>query len=163
MIKKPVSRRGFLHFIMVSGVLAGCQRVLTGSPDAPPPVTVKPAPTRTVDLRFELENQAISYEPHPAGCDRTTIQGSVQDAAGSPLPGITLHIWAEDDQLVQALTTDADGAFSIDVAGELSEETYHIQIVEQDGAVILSDVIIAQAIPSCDLNLIVVNFIASSR
>jgi hypothetical protein len=161
-MKKTIARRQFLRLLLMSGAAAGCRRIVPDEQPVPTPavITATPPATLTFDLRFELENQAIDYGPHPEGCDRTTIQGGVYDTTGAGLPGITLHVWSDDTDQTSALTTGDDGMFLIDVADGLSEMTYYLQVVEQGGGVLLSDVVIAQALPSCDLNLIQVNFVA---
>jgi hypothetical protein len=164
LMKKSPGRREFLQLLLLSGAAVGCRRVVprADSTATPVAITATPPVTLALDLRFELQNQAIDYAPHPEGCDRTTILGAVRDADGGGLAGVTVHVWAEDGSVETMLTTAGDGTFSLDVADGLSETNYYLQLVDPSGAVLLSDVVIAQALPSCDLNLIQLTFVAGS-
>jgi hypothetical protein len=165
LMKKSPGRREFLQLLLLSGAAVGCRRVVPRADSTATPVAITATPppvTLALDLRFELQNQAIDYAPHPEGCDRTTILGAVRDAGGGGLAGVTVHVWAEDGSVETMLTTAGDGTFSLDVADGLSETNYYLQLVDPSGVVLLSDVVIAQALPSCDLNLIQLTFVAGS-
>lgn len=165
-MRHSIRRREFLYLVLLSGAAVGCRRVPADPPPSATPtaliITATPPVTLDVQLRFVLENEAINYHPNPGGCEKTTIQGTVRDASGTPLVGLTIHVWMEGDpQQALILTTGVDGLFSVDIEQALSDKTYDLQLVADAGATLLSDVIVAQAIPSCDLNLIEVNFVAA--
>lgn len=153
-------RRQFLKLMLIVGGLAGCRGL---AQDAGPTALATPAgtlpPTVAFSGRFVLQNEAVGYAPNPSGCNRTTLQGVVQDAFGAPVPGAVIRVWAGDPASASILQTDAQGVYSLDVADNLTETAYSLQLVDPSGAILLSDVIIAQAIPSCDLNLLTVNFV----
>jgi hypothetical protein len=125
--------------------------------DRTPPVPT--AGAGTPNLHFELENNAISYGPAPS-CNVTIIQGAATGPGGVSLPGLTVRLQAITGGPWQdAAQTGEGGDYQIEAAAELSEVTYRLQLVDQSGAP-LSDVVVAQAIPSCDHNLMTVNFVA---
>ena len=162
-MSKEIGRRQFLHLLVLSGVVAGC-RHLVPEESTPSPITpIPPVPTvtLTVALRFSPDNDAVDYSPNPAGCDRTTIQGTVRDANGRGVSQIILRVWAQDDSWSGAVMTGEDGFYRVDLADGLTEKIYRLQLVDQSGTTLLSDVVIAPAIPSCDLNLMTVNFVAA--
>jgi hypothetical protein len=156
-------RREFLKLMLLAGAAAGCSPRPDDSTAAPAPLAT-PAGTlpSTVALavQYVLENEAVGYAANPAGCDRTTIQGTVRDAAGTVVPGMTLRIWASDPSTASTLQTGVQGEYALDVAQEIIEQEYHLQLVDASNTVLLSDVIVAQSVPSCDLNLMTVNFVA---
>jgi len=104
----------------------------------------------------------VSYSADPAGCDRTTIEGRVIDANGTALAGVTIRWWSDDPAGAQVLLTDALGGYKIVVADSLTDATYHLQVVEPATGSSLSDVIVARAIPGCDLNLMTVDFVSQN-
>jgi hypothetical protein len=141
--------------MLLSGAAAGCSRLLP---------TEAPAPTSTASsaggsaLHFELENNAISYAAAPT-CEQTIIRGVVSGTDGGGLPGLTVRLQAITNGPWQdAAQTGEHGEYEMEVAEELSEVTYRLQLVDSSGAP-LSDVVVAQAIPSCDHNLMTVNFV----
>ena len=155
-------RRGFLKLLLLAGGVAGCGKLVQSKAPPGTPAPTLP-PTISLDARFILENDAVGYVPNPAGCNRTTISGVVKDASGAALPGVTIRLWVADPVAASTLTTDAQGQYTVDVATSLTSEAYHLQLVDASGSVLLSDVIVAQAIPNCDLNLLTVNFIQKSQ
>ncbi len=161
-MSEDLQRRRFLQLLLLSGVAVGCRRLGADGQATPtlPWNTLAPTMTLVPALRFELEHQAIAYGPHPGGCDRTTIRGRVYDANGMALPGVAVRVWLQDESWAQSLTTDAQGSYEVDVAQGTSEAVFLLQLVDQANSALLSDVIVAQAIPSCDLNLMTVNFTA---
>jgi hypothetical protein len=82
------------------------------------------------------------------------------DADGAGLAGVTIRWWADDPGAAQVILTDALGSYRVVVDSALSDATYHLQIVEPATGSLLSDVIVARAIPSCDLNVMAVNFVS---
>jgi hypothetical protein len=153
-----IYRREFLKLLILAGGVVGCGKLATS--EAPPgtPAPKLPA-TVSLDTRFTLENEAVGYGPNPAGCDRTTIRGVVKDSSGSVQPSLVIRLWAANPAAASTLPIDAQGQYTVDVAKVLSGETYHLQLVDATGSVLLSDVIVAQAIPDCTLNLLTVNFV----
>jgi|GEM_PF-2332107 len=150
-------RREFLKLLLLAGGVVGCGKLAqSGAPPGTPAPTLPP--TVSWDARFILEGDAVDYAPNPAGCNRTTISGIVKDASGTALPGMIIRLWAADPAAASTLTTDAQGQYTVDVATSLSSEAYHLQLVDASGGILLSDVIVAQTIPNCDLNLLTVNF-----
>jgi hypothetical protein len=148
-------RRQFLQLLVLSSAAAGCRRIL---PTDTPVPTSTASGAGTTGLHFQLENDAISYAAAPT-CDRTIIQGGVSGPDGSGLPGLTVRLQAiTNGPWEDAAQTDAGGEYEMEVAAELSEVTYRLQLVDSDGTP-LSDVVVAQAIPSCDHNLMTVNFV----
>jgi hypothetical protein len=145
--------------MLISGAVAGCRFV--GSVPSSPGSAPLPVGTLTLDLRYRLENDSIDYSPHAAGCDRTTIRGTVRDAGGNPASGLMVRVWADDPMQATALFTDGGGAYTLDVADALSSAVYHLQLFDAAGLTLLSDVIVAEAIPDCNLNVMTVNFVAS--
>ncbi|MBN1430843.1 MAG: hypothetical protein JXB07_20905 [Anaerolineae bacterium] len=154
---KRLDRRRFLQFLVLSGAVVGCRRVdptaLIGTPTAL-------SATLMLDLRYMLENAAVDYGPHPRGCDVTSIRGSVRDADGSPASGITVHVWPDDVSRTITLSTDESGYYSCDVASSTTSDAFHIQLTDQTGTTLYSEVIVVQAAAHCDLNLMTVNFVA---
>ncbi|MBN1312046.1 MAG: hypothetical protein JXB30_11565 [Anaerolineae bacterium] len=158
-VSKQLDRRRFLHLLILSGAVAGCRRLTPNTPSAPP--TASPGSTLALDLLYALENAAVDYSPHPRGCDVTSIRGSVLDADGSPVAGVLVHVWADDVNQAIRLSTDAGGYYSCDVASSTNNDTYHVQLTDQTATTLFSDVIVVQAVASCDLNLMTVNFVAT--
>ncbi len=154
-----LQRRQFLKILLIAGGLAGCRGLIGNETSEPTPV-IPPVLSPVPALRFILEDDAVSYEPHPAGCERTTIRGSVRDITGVGLSGVTIRLWQDDPNAAAALLTDGQGSYETDVDAGLSEQTYHLQIVDQATGAQRSDVIVVTALPSCEHNLMTVNFIA---
>lgn len=161
-----LQRRQFLKLMLITGVAAGCRQASSGDPATRVNETLlSPSPdsplTLSLDLRFQLENQAVDYKRHPDGCDHTVIWGTVRDAGGHGLPGIVVQVWAEDGSWAETLITDAEGAYQVTVAEGVSEKVFLLQLRDQAGTTLLSDVTVAPAIPRCELNLMIVNFVAT--
>lgn len=108
---------------------------------------------------FRLEGDSVTYQPHPRGCEQTTIRGSARTADGSPQPGLSIRLWEEDPEQATMIVTDADGNYAQDVAAGLTDKTFRLQVLDSSGASI-SDVIVAAAIPDCRFNSMTVNFVA---
>lgn len=157
-------RRDFLKLLLLSGTMVGCRSLLAGqsTATAPSSPTLVVPPTVILDLRYVLENQAVDYSKHPTGCDQTTIKGTIRDESGMGVKDIVLRIWAEDGSWSQVVISDANGNYAVDVINGTSELTYLIQLYDIQATTILSDAVIVQAIPSCDLNLMTVNFVPVS-
>lgn len=157
-------RRDFLKLLLLSGTVAGCRGLLARQPTAtsPSPPTLDMPPTVILDLRYVLENQAVDYSKHPSGCNQTTIKGRISDELGNGIQDIVLRIWAEDGSWSQVLISDANGNYAVDVTDGTSELTYLIQLYDIHGTTILSDAVVVQAIPACELNLMTVNFVPGS-
>jgi hypothetical protein len=150
-------RRQFLQLLVLSGAAVGCRRVLRIDDPTPPTPT---AGAGIPNLHFELENNAISYGSAPS-CDVTIIQGAVTGPGGAALSGLTVRLQAITGGPWQdAAQTGEGGDYQFEAAAELSEVTYRLQLVDQSDAP-LSDVVVAQAIPSCDHNLMTVNFVVA--
>jgi hypothetical protein len=148
-------RRQFLQLLVLTGAAAGCRRILPTDTSAP---TSTASGAGATGLRFQLENDAISYAA-ASTCNQTIIQGGVSGPDGSGLPGLTVRLQAiSNGPWEDAAQTDEKGDYQMEVADELSEVTYRLQLVDSSG-VPLSDVVVAQAIPSCDHNLMTVNFV----
>jgi hypothetical protein len=156
-------RREFLKLMLLGVAAAGCSS-RPSDPTAAPTLLATPAgtlpPTVALAVQFVLENEAVGYTANPVGCDRTTIQGTVHDASGTGVSGMILRIWADDPAAASTLQTGIQGEYALDVAQELTDQEYHLQLVDASNTVLLSDVIVSQAVPSCDLNLMTVNFVA---
>ena len=152
-------RRQFLQLIALSGLVAGCRSLARGS-DSPtlPAFTLAPTlpPTLTLDIRFALENDAAEYAPNPAGCDRVSMQGRVQGGGDW-----VIRLWSSDPAQVSAVQTDSQGGYAVDVATQLTDATYHLQLFDPASSTLASEIIVVQAIPSCDLNLMTVNFVST--
>ncbi len=157
-VSRQLDRRRFLQLLALSGAVIGCQRLAPAAPVGTPATS---SATLTLDLRFVLENAAVSYGPHPRGCDVTSIRGSVRAIDGSPAAGITVHVWADDVSQAITLITSVDGYYSCDVASSTSSDAFHVQLTDQAGTTLYSDVVVAQAAASCNLNLMTVNFVAT--
>jgi hypothetical protein len=156
-------RREFLKLILLAGAAAGCSP-RPSDPTVAPTQLATPAgtlpPTVALAVQFVLENEAVGYAANPAGCDRTTIQGTVRDASGAVISGMTLRIWASDPAAASTLQTGVQGEYALDVAQEITDQEYHLQLMDSSGTVLLSDVIVVQSVPDCALNLMTVNFVA---
>jgi len=150
-MRKSLPRRAFLRLALISGAAAGC------SPSVTPPTTVAPP---TAASRFRLENDSINYQPHPRGCDQTTIRGSARAADSAPQAGVMIRLWEEDPAQAVVHVTDAEGNYAVDVSPGLTNQTFRLQVVDSAGAP-LSDVIVAAAIPDCRFNSMSVNFVTS--
>lgn len=157
-VSKQIDRRRFLQLLVLSGAAVGCRRIAPAAPGGTP--TDSPV-TLTLDLRYALENAAVVYGPHPRGCDITSIRGSVRAADGSPVAGMAVRVWADDVSRPIMLTTAADGYYSCDVASSTSSDAFHVQLFDQAGTTLYSDVVVAQAAASCSLNLMTINFVAT--
>jgi hypothetical protein len=157
-VSKQLERRRFLQLLALSGVVVGCQRL---TPTAPSSTPTAATTTLALDLLYVLENSAVDYSPHPRGCDIASIRGSVLAADGSPVDGVLVHVWTDDVNQAIRLSTDAGGYYSCDVASVTSNDTYHVQLTDQTATTLFSDVIVVQAVASCDLNLMTVNFVAT--
>lgn len=114
-------------------------------------------------MRFALENDSIAYAAHPRGCDVTSVRGSVRLADGSPLAGMVIRVWADDPSKSTDLVTEADGTYVADIAEGTPRVTYHIQLLDPSKTNRLSDVIIAEATGSCNLNDLTVNFVPAAQ
>lgn len=145
-----MTRRQFLHLALISGAVVGC------APANPTPGGVTPAPS--TPLRFRLENDSIGYQPHPRGCDQTTVRGSVLGPGGAPFPGMTIRMWKDDPTQATLIHPDGDGFYAADVAAGLTDESFNLQLIDPSGAP-ASDVIVAAAIRDCRLNYMTLNFI----
>lgn len=156
-VSKQIDRRRFLQLLVWSGAAVGCRRIAPAAPGDTP--TALPV-TMTLDLRYVLENAAVEYGPHPRGCDITSIRGSVRAIDGSPVAGMAVRVWADDVSQPITLVTAADGYYSCDVASSTSSDAFHVQLIDQAGTTLYSDVVVAQAAASCGLNLMTVNFVA---
>ncbi len=137
---------------------APAQPQLTRTPEA--------TPTRITDvaleLGFVLANDAVDYAPNPSGCDRTIVQGVLQDTAGNGVPDIFVRIRRDGSNIPIAVSTDRTGAYLAEVSEELSDGTYRVQLTDETGSRFLSEPVIAQAIPDCNRNLMQLNFILRS-
>jgi len=136
-------------------------------PVAPQPTrTPRPEPTRITDVAyvvgFLLVNDAVNYGRSPDGCDSTIIRGSLQDDSGNGVPDIFVRINREGSNIPIAVSTNSNGAYSVDVDDDLSDGKFRVQLTDETGARILSEPVIAQAIPDCDFNLMELNFILRS-
>jgi hypothetical protein len=153
-------RRDFLKLILLAGAAAGCSP-RPDDPTAAPPPLATPAGTlpSTVALavQYVLENEAVGYTANPAGCDRTTIQGSVRDASGAFVPGMTLRIWSSNPSTASTLQTGVQGEYVLDVAQEITEQEFHLQLVDASNTLLLSDVIVAQSVPSGKVAKLAIN------
>jgi len=150
-VTRSFTRRAFLRVALMSGAAVGCSPTLT-----PPPVkTAGPAS----GTRFRLEGDSVTYQPHPRGCEQTTIRGSARAADGSPQPGLSIRVWEEDPAQAIVIVTDAEGNYAYDVSAGLTDKTFRVQVLDSAGAPI-SDVIVAAAIPDCAFNSMTVNFVA---
>lgn len=158
----PVSRRRFLIFSLIAGLAAGCRPVL--STGAPPPQATSGASPGTLQpgMRFVLENDSIAYAPHPRGCDVTSVRGSVRLADGSPLRGMIVRIWADDPAKSMDIPTGEDGLYGADLAKGTPHTIFHLQLLDPSKQNRLSDVIVAEATGSCNLNYLTVNFVPAS-
>jgi len=145
------TRRQFLKLALISGAVAGCVQQVS-----PTPSGVTPAPTAA--LRFKLENDSIGYQPHPRGCDQTTVRGSVLGIDGAPISGMAIRIWELEPTQATLIHPDEQGFYAADVAAGLTDASYNLQLVDSSGAA-ASDVIVAAAIRDCRLNYITANFI----
>lgn len=157
-VSNHLDRRRFLQLLALSGAVVGCQGIIPTAPGGTPTVS---SATLTLNLRFALENAAVTYGPHPRGCDVTSIRGSVRAIDGSPAEGIAVHVWADDVGQAIILLTAADGYYSCDVASSTSDDTFYVQLTDQAGTTLYSDVVVAQSAASCNLNLMTVNFVAT--
>jgi hypothetical protein len=153
-VARQLDRRRFLQLIFLSGVAVGCQRIASPTPTGSPG-------TLTLDLRFALENAAVDYGPHPRGCDVTSIKGSVHTADGASASDVVVKVWGDDVAQAVTLQTDAGGYYSCDVASSLTNQAFHVQLTDPAATTLLSDVVVAQAVASCDLNLMTINFVAA--
>lgn len=157
-----VNRRTLLKAALLSGAVVGCSPAVTAG--SSPPVSsaslTQPPAALTLDIRFKVLNDSINYMPHPRGCDQTTIRGSVQAADGAPQAGLMVRIWESEPAAAISLITDDGGNYAVDVAQGLSGALYHVQLMSSAGDTILSDVIVAQAIPDCAHNFMAINFVA---
>ena len=167
-MKYALSRRQFLKLALLSPLVAGCRSSLLGSGEEPTPSleppTLRPPggtsiPTVTLDLRYALENDAVDYGPSE-GC-QTVIAGRVTGPDGQGVPDVWVRVWTEDESGAALAVTDGVGGYQVIVAPSASEITYLIQLMNESGLTLWSDVVVAQAIPVCDLSQMTVNFVAA--
>jgi hypothetical protein len=167
-MKRILTRRQFLQLALLSYAAAGCRGAslvpdAEATPSAVPPTLRPPGgsamPTVALDVRFVLHNDAVSYGPPPDEC-QTVIAGQVLGADGRGVLGVQVHVWTEDGSSTALIATNDQGAYQVVLAEEASDLTYLIQLMNESGMVLWSDVIVAQAIPSCDLSMMTVNFVA---
>lgn len=164
-----LTRRHFLKIALATGVAAGCSPsgyvetagVTNAQGTALPIPTLDPLLTLSLDLRFVPENQAISYAPSPQGCGQTSISGVVRDAAGQGVPGVLVAVSLNGSLIGTSPVTDANGTYEVLVAYGTTGETYSILLSNPAGTVFYSDTVIAEAIPSCEHNLMTVNFVST--
>ena len=158
-----ISRRQFVILALTSGLAASCRPLLSAGTAAP--VTNSPAATTALPtgVRFALENDSISYAAHPRGCDVTSVRGYVHGPGGGPLAGMVIRLWADDPAKATDMVTGDDGTYSADIAQGTPRATYHIQLMDPTKTNRLSDVIIAEATGSCNLNDLTVNFVPAAQ
>lgn len=150
--------------MVLSVVAVGCRPTTSDSEDGDASPTAFPLDVPAalaLDLRFVPAGDAIDYSSSPDGCDQTVIRGWVRDINGQGVAGLLVHVWAEDGSWEALLPTDAEGAYSVAASQGLSEQTFLIQLIDGAGTTLLSDVIVAPAIPHCDLNMMTVNLVTT--
>jgi hypothetical protein len=153
---RQLARRPFLKLLAITGGLAGCGPLLTRQ-ETPTP-TLLPVATMALNIRYELENQAIDYGRHPAGCSVTGIEGRI---GTSEIPqNVKVHVWDTNGPTDLLLALDATGSYGADVAADLTDGEFNVQVIDTAANSLISDIIIAQAIPQCGLNMMSVNFVA---
>jgi hypothetical protein len=147
-----MERRDFLKLAVISGLAAGCtSQVVTTTPVVTPGTATYGS--------FRLENDTVQYGAHPRGCDVTTIRGKVTGADGQPIDGLHIKLWLDDPAQATTLATADGGLYALDVAQGLVRQTFHLQLLDAAGQTTLSEVIVAEAVPDCNLNNLTLNFI----
>jgi hypothetical protein len=156
-VTPKISRRQFITLALLTGLASGCR------PPATPEPTSPSSPTAPADMHFALENDSIAYAPHPRGCDATSVRGSVRLADGSPLSGMVVRLWADDPAAPIDMVTGADGMYAADIAQGTPRTSFHLQLLDPTKENRLSDVIIAEATGSCELNDLTLNFVPAAQ
>lgn len=158
-----ISRRQFVILALTAGLAAGCQPLVSGGPTGAAAAPTDPPTALPATMRFALENDSITYTAHPRGCDVTSIRGTVTGPGGAPLAGMVIRMWAADPTATTDIVTGNDGTYSADIAQGTPRITYHLQLLDPSKTNRLSDVIIAEATGSCNLNDLTVNFVPAAQ
>jgi hypothetical protein len=167
-MSKRLSRRRFLTLALYTGLAVGCGALGSPKGSAGPTSPLSATSGQLAPgvyqpgMRFGLENDSISYGPHPRGCDVTSVSGLVRLSDGGPLAGMTVRLWADDPAQALDMTTNKNGLYAADVAQGTPHAVYHLQLLDPSKKDRLSDVIIAEATGSCKLNDLTVNFVPIS-
>jgi len=165
-VTPTLSRRRFVILALTTGLAAGCRPLASAGSTVTPAASSAPAGSPTAlpaTLRFALENDSIAYAAHPRGCDVTSVRGTVIGPGGAPLAGMVVRLWADDPSATTDMVTAADGSYSADIAQGTPRATYHLQLLDPGKTNRLSDVIIAEATGSCNLNDLTINFVPAAQ
>lgn len=158
-----ISRRRFVILALTTGLVVGCRPLTSAGLTPSQPGSPAAASGLSAGMHFALENDSIAYAAHPRGCDVTTVRGSVRGSDGGPLAGMVIRTWADDPAQTTDIVTEADGTYYVDIAQGTPRTTYHIQLMDSTKTNRLSDVIIAEATGSCNLNDLTVNFVPAAQ
>jgi hypothetical protein len=145
-----MQRRNFLKLALIGGAVTGCASQGIATPVATPGTTLYGS--------FHLENDSVQYGAHPRGCDITTIRGQVIGADGQPIDGLQIKLWLDDPGQATIIPTAEDGFYAQDVTQGLVRQTFHLQLFDPASQSTLSEVIVAEAVPDCNLNNMTINF-----
>lgn len=159
----PLSRRRFVILALTTGFVVGCRPLLPAGTTPSPTESLTQTAGLPAGMRFALENDSIAYAAHPRGCDATTVRGFVRGTDGGALAGMVIRLWADDPSKTTDIITGDDGAYAADIAEGTPRATYHIQLMDPTKTNRLSDVIIAEATGSCNLNDLTVNFVPAAQ
>jgi hypothetical protein len=162
-VTPKISRRRFILLALTTGLAVGCTPPASAMTTAPQTNTPASATGSFAGMRFRLENDSIAYAAHPRGCDATTVRGYVHGADGAPMAGMVIRMWADDPAQTSDVVTADDGIYSADIAQGTPKATYHLQLMDPARENRLSDVIIAEATGSCNLNTLTVNFVPETQ
>jgi hypothetical protein len=111
-------------------------------------------------LEYVLQGDAVEYVTDPDGCVGSTLAGRVVGPDGRGVEGLRVRVWADGDSNVQLARTDADGFYFVRLSDELDDRTYRLLLTDDSGSTVLSEVVVAPAIPDCALNRMVADFVA---
>lgn len=97
-----------------------------------PAVTPTPTPTSPSGWRFAADGIIVGYP----NCGRTILEGTIRDAAGSPLAGQRVKVWAPQWGAAVSAPSDSSGHWEVLVANAPLAATWQAAVVDAAGNLI---------------------------
>ncbi|MGQ9518202.1 MAG: hypothetical protein ACUVT1_13120 [Anaerolineae bacterium] len=98
----------------------------------PPAVSPTPTPTASAGWRFAAEGIIVGYPD----CGRTILEGTIRDAAGSPLAGQRVKVWAPQWGEAISAPSDSSGHWEVWIAHAPLAATWQAVVVDSAGNLI---------------------------